>query len=564
MKNARLTFIWICLLFVHATFAAPNIDLIIVGGQVVTMDDDTPRAQAVAVSNGVIAAVGDRSKIEKMASSNTRRLELDGQLVIPGLIESHGHFVSLGQSRMMLDLTDVESWEQIIAKVKEAAKTKKDGEWILGRGWHQEKWTVTPPDAVKDYPTHQRLSQVSPQNPVLLTHASGHMAIVNAVAMRMAKIETSKDPDGGEILRDSDGLATGVLRENAESLVTRLLDDYRSEEDQQVAAIQLAAEECLRNGITTLHDAGSDFETARLVRNMAEAGQIPIRIWMMTNESNDVLRSQLAKHIVRGAGNKHFTLAAIKRSVDGALGAHGAWLREPYDDLVRSTGLNTYPMKELRETAAIAIENGCQLCVHAIGDQANHSTLNLFEESFRENPTKRPRRWRIEHAQHVTPEDIPRFSQLNVIASMQAIHCTSDAVYVMRRLGNRRAQTGAYMWRSLLDAGAMIANGTDVPVESIDPIANFYASVTRKLPNGVAFFPEQSMTRLEALHSYTTAAAYAAFEEVDKGSLTPGKLADITILSHDILSVPEEKIRNVDVDYTIVGGQILFDRNQSK
>ena len=386
------------------------------------------------------------------------------------------------------------------------------------------------------------------------------MALANAFAMRMANIQSAPDPDGGEILRNADGQATGILRENAESLVTKLLKDFYDSEEQQVIAVRMAAEECLRNGITTFHDAGSSFETAALVRRLAESGELPVRIWMMTNESNDALRVRLAKHIVRDAGDKHFTLAAIKRSVDGALGAHGAWLLEPYDDSVTSRGFNTYPIADLRETARIAADHGCQLCVHAIGDQANHTTLNVFETTFRAIPSKRPRRWRIEHAQHLLATDIPRFAQLQVIASMQAVHCTSDAVFVMQRLGNRRAERGAYMWRDLLDSGAKIANGTDVPVESIDPIANFYSSVTRKLDNGVAFFPEQSMTRMEALRSYTLDAAFAAFEESDKGSLQPGKLADITILSDDILTIPESQIPNTHVDYTIVGGEILFSR----
>jgi predicted amidohydrolase YtcJ len=284
----------------------------------------------------------------------------------------------------------------------------------------------------------------------------------------------------------------------------------------------------------------------------------------MIGEVNEVLKRRLPQYRIVGLGDHHLTVRAIKRFIDGALGTHGAWMLEPYVDLPRSSGLNTLPLESLAETAELAMRHDFQLCVHAIGDRANRQTLDLFERTLQKHPEKRDLRWRIEHAQHLSPVDIPRFHRLGVIAAMQAVHATSDAPFVVTRLGERRSREGAYAWRSLLDAGAVIVNGTDAPVEEVDPIRSFYASVTRRLESGATFFPEQRMTRLEALRSYTASPAYAAFEESLKGSLTPGKLADIVVLSEDILSAPEEKVLQARVLYTIVGGKVLLDRDQGK
>jgi predicted amidohydrolase YtcJ len=278
----------------------------------------------------------------------------------------------------------------------------------------------------------------------------------------------------------------------------------------------------------------------------------------MLSESNESLAERLPDYEVRGVGSGHLTVGGIKRLVDGALGSHGAWLLEPYTDLPASVGLNTYPEDELRETARLAAENGLQLCSHAIGDRANRVTLDVYQEFIDARPDGRDLRWRIEHAQHLAPEDVPRFEELGVIAAMQGVHCTSDGPWVPIRLGEERARVETYVWRDLLDAGAVIANGTDAPVEDVDPIPSFYASVTRRLADGTDFYPEQAMTREEALRSYTIDAAYAAFEDDIKGSLEPGKLADVTVLSKDILEVPAEEILDARVLYTIVGGEVRY------
>jgi predicted amidohydrolase YtcJ len=283
-----------------------------------------------------------------------------------------------------------------------------------------------------------------------------------------------------------------------------------------------------------------------------------MRLWVMVRADNEELARRLADYRMIGVGDNHLTVRAIKCAIDGALGAHGAWLLEPYEDLRTSAGLNTSSVASIQETARLALRHDYQLCVHAIGDRANRETLNIFEEAFRESPPAPSRRWRVEHAQHLHPDDIPRFAKLGVIASMQGIHCTSDAVYVLQRLGLRRAAQGAYVWQSLMKSGAVVSNGTDAPVEDVDPIACYYASVTRKLANGTSFFPEQKMTREQALRSYTVQAAYAAFEEDLKGTLAAGKLADVVVLSQDILTIPDERLLDTRVVYTIVGGQVLY------
>jgi predicted amidohydrolase YtcJ len=322
--------------------------------------------------------------------------------------------------------------------------------------------------------------------------------------------------------------------------------------------LELASEECLAKGLTSVHDAGSSFETIDLFKEFAEAGRLGVRLYVMVREYPDRLREHLSGYRIDGLGNGHLTVRSIKLTLDGALGPHGAWLLEPYADLPSSTGLNTNPVEVAEETARIAIENGFQFCVHCIGDRANRETLDIFENAFAAYPDKTDLRWRIEHSQHLHPDDIPRFGRLGIISSMQGIHCTSDGPYVLKRLGEKRAEEGAYVWRKLMNTGAVICNGTDAPVEDVDPIPCFHSTVTRLMKNGEPFYPDQRMTREEALRSYTLNAAYAAFQEDKLGSLTPGKLADIVVLSKDIMTVPEDEILEARVLYTIVGGEVLY------
>lgn len=542
-------------------------DLVLRGGQIVTLDERQPAATALAARADRIVAVGDGAAICPWIGPNTRVIELQGRLAIPGFIEGHGHFLGLGQSKRMLDLSRARSWEEITRLVGEAAAKAPPGQWILGRGWHQSKWDRAPEPNVEGYPAHERLSRAAPDHPVLLTHASGHMTLANAKAMALAGVDRkTPDPPGGAILRDPTGEPIGAFREEAAGLVQRAYgasqdrrapDQVRKDREE---AILRATEECLAHGVTSFHDAGESLAAIDHFRELAQQGRLAVRLWVMIGEPNQVLARRLPQYRMIGLGNHHLTVRAIKRFMDGALGTHGAWMLEPYADLPQSAGLNTTPLESLAETAELAMCHDFQLCVHAIGDRANRRTLDLFERTFQKHPEKHSLRWRIEHAQHLSPADMPRFRRLGVIAAMQGIHATSDAPFVVPRLGERRAREGAYAWRSLLDSGAVIVNGTDAPVEQLDPIRSFHASVTRRLASGAAFFPEQRMTRPEALRSYTASAAYAAFEESLKGTLTPGKLADIVVLSQDVLSVPEEDMLQARVDYTIVGGKVRMER----
>jgi len=532
-------------------------DLVLRNGTVVTVDDAVPDGTAIAVHGDTIIAVGGDDQISRYIGPETEVIDLEGQLAVPGLIESHGHFLGVGDAKMQLDLMTVANWDEIVAMVEAEAARAPAGQLIRGRGWHQEKWDRPPPGNVEGLPTHHSLSAVSPENPVILRHASGHASFANARAMEMAGITRgTSDPPGGQIVRDADGNPIGVFRETAQGLLSAAARSATPPDPRRQA--ELAAEEALSKGVTTFHDAGVSFETVDLYRSMVDDGALGVRLYVMIREPNERLARLLPEYRMVGYGDDHLTVRAIKVTVDGALGSHGAWLLEPYTDLPSSTGLNTVPIDELAETARLAIEHDYQLCVHAIGDRGNREVLDTYESAFEANPDESDLRWRIEHAQHLHPNDIPRFGELGVIAAMQGIHATSDGPWVVPRLGQQRAREGAYVWRSLWDTDAVIANGTDAPVEDVDPIASYYATVSRKMANGETFFPEQRLTRMEALRTYTINGAYAAFEEDSKGTLTPGKLADITVLSKNILTIPEDEIPTAEVVHTIVGGQVVY------
>jgi predicted amidohydrolase YtcJ len=545
-----------------------NADLILVKGRIVTLDDRFGTVEALAAGDGVILAVGTNEEVQRYVGPETRTIDLHGRLAVPGLIDSHAHFTGIGRALMNIDLRGAASWEDLVQIIAAAAEETRPGEWILGWGWHQDKWERVPQPAVEGYPTHVALSRAVPDHPVLLKHAAGsHAGLVNARAMELAGIDRdTPDPEGGRILRDRRGEPTGVLRETAYRLAldayTQEVERMDEEQRERLARreIDLANRACLSRGITSLHDAGSSFETVDRMREMARSGRLGVRLYVMLSEENDRLRERIAEYRIEDDAGGRVTVRAVKRWIDGALGSHGAWLLQPYNDLPHSSGLNTMPLDELRETARIAAENDFQLCVHAIGDRGNRESLDIFEETFAAYPGNADRRWRVEHAQHLSPEDVPRFAELGVIASMQGIHCTSDGPWVPERLGAKRCEEGAYVWRKLIDSGAVVVNGTDAPIENVDPIANFFASVTRQTASGEAFYPEQRMTRMEALRSYTIDAAYAAFQEDRKGTLTPGKLADVTVLSRDILKVREDAIPGTEVLYTIVGGEVLYEK----
>ena len=538
-------------------------ELVITNGKVVTVADGAPEAQAVASAGGRIVAVGTTAEIQKYVGPKTEVIDVKGQLVIPGFIEGHGHFSGVGTARLNLNLMDAKTWDEIVAMVAERVKTAKPGEWIYGRGWHQEKWDVKPSPEVEGFPVHHSLSKVSPNNPVLLTHASGHASFANAKAMELSGVTgKTPNPSGGDFLKDAQGNPTGLFRETASRLIRTGTGENPTAEERAARArriLELASEEVISKGVTSFQDAGSSFDDVDLMKEMVDAGKIHNRLWIMLRVNNKALAANMAKYKMVDYGDGFLTVRGIKHSIDGALGPRGAWLLEPYSDQPDTTGHNTTPVPTIEETAKLALQHGYQLCVHAIGDRANKETLDIFERAFKATPGGgKALRWRVEHAQHLHPSDIPRFGQLGVIASMQGVHCTSDAPYVPARLGDKRAEEGAYVWQKLMKSGALVTNGTDAPVEDVDPIASYYATVSRKLKDGTVFYPDQRMNRMEALRSYTINTAHAAFEEKTKGTLEVGKYADMVVLTKDILTVPEEEIPTARVAYTIVGGKVRY------
>jgi predicted amidohydrolase YtcJ len=545
---------------------AQDATLILKNARICTMDESRPAAEAVAIRGDRILKVGTDAEIIKHQGRDTRVIDAKGAFVMPGLIEGHGHIHGMGASLIELNLMKAANWEEVLTMVGQAVKKAKPGDWIVGRGWHQEKWNRKPAPAHLGYPYHQSLDNVSPANPVMLTHASGHSTYANALALRLAGItDQTPSPKGGDIVRDPTGRMVGVLEETAQGLVTRAYGQWmslKSEAERKAEwqrSIRLAEEECLRYGITTFVDAGSSFSQVEWMRELAAQDRLLVRHWVMVRSGIESIRRQAGLFPVMNEGKGRLTVNAIKVSLDGALGSYGAWLLEPYTDRAGFMGQNTFSVPELRDIARLAWDRNIQLCVHAIGDRANRETLDIFAEQVRRDRNK-DHRWRIEHAQHVHPSDIPRFREWKVIASMQGIHCTSDAPYVPKRLGPERAATESYMWRSFIDAGVLVNNGTDVPVEDIDPFANLHASVTRQTADGSAFYPEQRMTRYEALRSYTLDNAKAMFQEADKGSIVAGKLADIVVMSEDLLNCPDDRIRSARVRMTILGGAVAYSK----
>ena len=551
-----------------ATLASGGVaDLVVRNGKVAMLTEGMSEASALAARDGRIVAVGNDTDVDSWIGAETHVIDLAGRLAIPGFIEGHGHFMGLGNSKMILDLTSADTWQEIVDLVGVAAREVESGIWITGRGWHQEKWTVLPDPMVEGLPIHDGLSAVSPENPVVLTHASGHASFVNARALELADItRDTKNPDGGEIVHDAAGEPTGMLRETAQRLVREALaraeSGRSSEEIESIERekVRLANADLLRKGITSFQDAGSGFATIDLLKRMADEGELPVRLYVMIRGGYDELVGRLDDYRMIGYGDNRLTVRSIKQVIDGALGSHGAWLLQPYADMPSSSGLATNPPEQIERVARLAIEHEYQVNTHAIGDRGNREVLDLYERTFVDHIDRTDLRWRIEHAQHIDPEDIPRFGQLGVIASMQGIHQCSDGPWVMLRLGEGRARSGAYVWQDLMRAGAVVTNGTDVPVEDVDPLESYHCTVTRQLNDGSTFFSDQAMTREEALRSYTVSNAYAAFEEDIKGTLEVGKLADITILSRDILTIPVDEILETEVDFTIVGGRVLYIR----
>ena len=544
-------------------------DLVLLNGYITTVDPDIGNVSAMAINDYKITAVGNDEEIKRYISDTTEVINLNGRFVMPGFIEGHGHYMSLGRSKQILDLNDVSGWEEVVSKVAVAVDKSKPGDWIFGRGWHQDKWNSLPDNAVDGVPINDTLSKISPQNPVVLGHASGHAAFWNDAALEIAGVnKDTLDPEGGTIVRDQSGKATGLMRETAQRLIRDARNEYEGRmtpqqiENQNRERVKMAADEALKFGVTSFHDAGASFETIDFFKQLESEGELDVRLYVMVRgESNEMMDVALPQYKMLPEGNDFLTVRSIKKQIDGALGAHGAWLLEPYMDLPETSGLVLETVEDITGTAEVAVKHGFQVNTHAIGDRANRETLDIYENVWKDLSVKgEDLRWRIEHAQHIHPSDIPRFGELGVIASVQAVHGTSDGPWIPSRLGDERAKDTSQPWRTLFETGAMITNGTDVPVERIDPIASYYSSVTRRMINGDEFYPEHIMTRKEAMETYTINGAYSAFEEEIKGTLTPGKYADFVVLSKNLLTVDYREIPSAEVEMTFVGGELKYQK----
>lgn len=563
MKN--ITLLTLCLFIFSCVPKVDQADLILRGAKVYTLDENQPVAEAIAVKNGQIVKVGTAADVENLLGDSTQIIELAGRYVYPGFVEGHAHIMGIGANLINVDLMGAKSYDEVIALVKERAAQTPEGEWIVGRGWHQDKWDQLPEGMFNGFPTHHQLSEAVPNHPVYLKHASGHASLVNARALELAKItKNTPHPDGGEVFKDVSGQPTGLLNETASTLVSEIIPKETTELKRK--KLQLAIQECLKNGITAFHQAGSQADDIAVFEAFAKNDQLKLRMHvMLTGRDSTLLDTYFEKGPQIGLYDNYLNIRSIKLYADGALGSRGAWLLEEYSDAHGQHGHNVMPMEEIADVVDRAIQKGFQVCTHAIGDRANREVLDIYEDAFNRYPDRsRDHRFRIEHAQHIHPEDIPRFAELGVIPAMQAIHMSSDRPWAIDRLGKERIENGAYMWSELIDQGSKIVNGTDAPVEPVSPLASFYASVSRKTlkgpPDG-GYEPLQKMTREEALKSYTLWGAYGAFMEDRTGSIEAEKLADFTILDRDIMTVPEEEILETKVVMTIVGGKVVFEEN---
>jgi predicted amidohydrolase YtcJ len=537
------------MLYILALFAtlacAQTADLAVTGAHVYTVDPAHPTATAIAVKDGKILAVGD--DISRYIGASTRRIDAKGAAVIPGLIDSHVHMQGLGDSLEILDLRDAKSEQEIAEMVAKAARSHRPGEWIRGRAWDQNRWPG------KQFPTAASITDAAPDNPVYLTRVDGHAGWVNRKAMEIAGLSAATpDPDGGKLLRGPSGAPSGVLVDRAQSLVGSKIPPPTPQQTRERLA--RAAQECARLGLTTVHDAGVGKQDIEQYGALIRDHKLPVRVYAMIGGEGPLWREYLARGPEIG---DRLTVRSIKLVADGALGSRGAALKQPYSDDPHNSGLVILQEKDIERVSRDAVAHGFQVNTHAIGDRANRDVLDAYAAAL---GGKNDRRFRIEHAQVVSLDDVPMFEKYSVIASMQATHATSDMPWAEARLGPDRVK-GAYAWRRFLSLGVHMPNGSDFPVENANPLWGFYSSVSRQdhdgKPSG-GWFSDQRMTREEALRSWTIEGAYAAFEEKTKGSLTPGKVADFVMLSDDIMRVPAEQIWKTRVAMTVLGGEIVY------
>jgi len=514
-----------------------------------------PQASAVAIRGSRLVAVGQDAEILKLKGAATRVVDLGDQTIVPGLADAHGHFTNLGSSLQRLDFRGVKSYDEIVAMVKRRAATARPGEWILGRAWDQNLW------ADKVFPTHDKLDEAAPDNPVYLTRVDGHAGLANARAMQIAGVTRATEaPAGGRIIKDVRGNAAGVFVDRAQGLVT---DKIPPESDAQLdEQIVLADRECRRLGLTMVHDAGNGTRAIEAYKRLADAGTLQTRIYAMVRGSLAELEPFFKAGPLTNHHDYHVIVRAIKIVADGALGSRGAAMLEDYSDEPGNKGLLTTPPAEVYAQTLAASKAGFQTCIHAIGDRANREALDVFERVQKEVPGSRNLRMRDEHAQIISLPDIPRFGKLGIIASMQPTHCTSDMPWVPARIGAKRTADGAYVWQKLMKSGAVLASGSDFPVEQPNPMLGLFAAITRQGVDGnppEGWAPDQRLSRMEALKSFTINAAFAAHLETELGTIETGKLADLVVLSADIMTVPARDILTTSVVKTMIGGKWVFE-----
>jgi predicted amidohydrolase YtcJ len=529
--------------------------LIIHNAQVYTAHDAQPTAEAIAARGDRLVLVGSSAAALALRGPETRVIDAGGATLLPGIQDAHGHFTNLGESLQILQLRGTTSYEQIVEMVRARAAAARPGEWIRGRSWDQNDW------AAKDWPSHHALSEAAPNNPVYLTRVDGHAALVNKAALDAAGLTRSTaDPPGGRIIRDPSGEPLGVLIDAAQDLVADKIPPASREQLEE--QILLADAEARRLGLTMVHDAGTTPDVVAAYKHLVDAGRLKTRLYVMLRGPLSMLEPEFKKGPLINYGGHRLSVRAIKIGADGALGSRGAALLEPYADEPSSSGFLTTPQEEIYAQTLAASRAGFQTCVHAIGDRTNRITLDVFERVQSEVPGARNLRLRNEHAQIIDAADVPRFARLNVIASMQATHATSDMPWVPARIGDARAQEGAYVWQRLIQSGVVLANGSDFPVEEPNPMLGFYASLTRQDPNGQppgGWMPEERLSREQTLKSFTWNAAYAAHAEKDLGSLEVGKLADVVLLDKDVMTVAPPEILSTRVLLTVIGGEIVYE-----
>jgi len=537
----------------HRTQVQP--EKIFINGRVITMDDRIPKVEALAVANGKIISIGTSAEIRN-SHLKAEVVDLKGKTVMPGIIESHGHLLSLGQSFLELNLVGVQTPQEAVEKIQDRVRTTPEGEWIIGWGWDEGAWA-------KDYPTNYELNKVSPKNPVCLSGLHGFSSWVNKKALEIAGITSETlNPANGEILKDArTGNPTGILTNRAQDLVARSIPPLTKAQVEK--ALILAVDECLKNGLTTVHEANTTGAMLEAFRSLRKKSELKCRIYVMLDGTNKKL---LEPFILNGPEidlSQILTVRSIKIFIDGALGSRGAALFEPYSDAPDAKGVIVTSEDSLYQLTVQALKSGLQVAVHAIGDRANRIALNAFGRALAEVRGVKDHRLRVEHAQVVSLEDIPKFFPLGIVLSMQPPHCTSDMSWAEKRLGPERVK-GAYAWRSFLNTGVHLALNSDFPGETLNPFYGMYAAETRQTPDGKpdgGWYPEQRLSRQEVLKAYTVESAYSGFEEGIKGKILPGMLADFIVLSDDILNIPSQKLLSLYVEKTYVSGRMVYARD---